>query len=623
MLSIGFFIGTKQNMSRVSFIGLLSIVAICGPILMWYRLLPTASALPNALSAFTWGILLIIWGVGCYRKKSHMSISLANWAWMVIGFWLVIQTRWVSPPYADTLVFPFAALMLAWALHAMGRNLSPEQRPEAATWLALGFITASYGTVAIQTLQLSGSGWLAGYVLPLPEGMQPFGNLAQRNQAAFVHVLGMLAVAARFSEVAPVKNNLRWFGLAMCLPMIFGLAMTSSRLFLVLGGLVWLAAVFKLGLVWRRNQTDSLPTWVRHLLSGLFFVSLYAVIYSSFAALLPLLAPAVTFDNVVERLGNVSNLTRIVLQHQAWEMFVSRPLTGTGWGSFSAFGLNWSDHSALPLFSDHSHFLPSQWLAELGIVGAILATPLITFVIRILFHANGWRKHFFMQGLIFLTMIYSCSEYPLWEGYFLFPVALVLGVLDAERDNISFDRLGKEHSQARISASWAALTGAVLLAGAVWSGVTYYKLHRLGKQVFTGKPVEASVFYGLNSIPLTFGYSPIVDLYLFVVVPMDREDLSDKLVLGERVAGRFIDSNILLRLSLFYALSGDINRSKRLIQDACRFYPDRCEFILQELGKVTPMNGNKLFESMRTELAEWWHTHPMRQRLPNAIIPKN
>lgn len=580
-------------------------LAMAGAVLMVYRVQPIPSAFANAWAALVWGAVLLVWGGVAFRRKVWLQVGLAGWSWLAVLLWLLVQTRLTRPPYADALLFPVAALALSWALHAMGSTLAADRRRQIADAIAVACWLSSLGTVFLQTLQLTQSPWLMGFVMPLPEGMQPFGNLAQRNQAAFVHVVGMLAWAHLWAHHGPSRTALRWGAMGLCLPMLWGLAMTSSRLFLFMGGLAWVAAAWRLGLLGR--DVSGARARARAAAMGLLLAVAYAACYAGFTAATPWLAPEVVFDNVVERLGNVSNQTRVVLQQQAWAMFSQSPLVGMGWGSFSAFALQWSDRSALPMFADHSHFLPSQWLAELGLVGLLVALPLVVLMLRLLISVELWRRRFFLQSFAVATLLYSCSEFPLWEGYFLFPFALVLGLLEAERRDM-LQMAGQEGKITKISASWAALVGLLLVVGSLWSAKTYLNLHYLGQKVFTGKPVEASVFGEIAVFP-AFGYSAFKDVYLFAILPIDKSDLEDKIAIGERVAGRFVDANVLQRLGFFYTLEGNLDRSKRLMQDACRFYPDKCSKILSDLLTV-PQTESDVFRQMHTELTQWWSSHP-------------
>lgn len=587
-------------------------LAVAGSVLMVYRVQPIPSAFANAWAALIWGAALLVWGGVTFGRKVWLQVSLAGWSWLAVLLWLLVQTRLTRPPYADALLFPVAALVLAWALHAMGGSMGNQRRRQIGDALALAWWVSSLGTVFLQTLQLTQSPWLLGFVMPLPEGMQPFGNLAQRNQAAFVHLVGMLAWAHLCAQHGSSRIFLRWGAMLLCLPMVWGLAMTSSRLFLFMGGLAWLASAWQLGLLGR--NLSGAGAWARAVAVGLLLATAYAACYAGFTAAMPWLAPEVMFDNVVERLGNVSNQTRVVLQQQAWAMFTQSPLAGMGWGSFSAFALQWSDRSALPMFADHSHFLPSQWLAELGLVGLLVALPLIVLMVRLCIGAELWRRRFFLQSFVVATLLYSCSEFPLWEGYFLFPFALVLGLLEAERRDLLLAAGNGAGKTVNVSASWVALAGLLLLVGSLWSARTYLNLHFLGQKVFTGKPVEAQVFGEIANVP-AFGYSAIKDVYLFVVLPVDRSDLQDKIAIGERVAGRFVDANVLQRLGFFYTLEGNLDRSKRLMQDACRFYPDKCGKVLSDLLTV-PQTESDVFRQMHAELTQWWSNHPRNPARP-------
>lgn len=589
-------------------------LAVVLPILLPYRVLPWPSTIPNAVASMFWSLWVFLVGLQAYRSNIKPVATWAQASWLMIIGWIVLQTRFIAPPYADGLIFPIGALALAWAIHTMAITLTDGTAKNAIDWLAVGMLTASVGTTVLQLIQLTESPFLAGYVMPLPVDMQPFGNLAQRNQAAFVHVTGIACLAYLFrhksTPLAP-RHVLLWA--VMCLPMIAGLSMSASRLFAVLGWAMLCANIIQLLSAFDGSNASKykIPILIPHLLlAGSLF---YLASYSAFVWLAALISPdTVAFDNVVERMGNVSNLTRIALQQQAWAMFTEHPFIGNGWGSFSAFALEWSEKSWLPLFATHSHILPTHWLAELGLLGLAAALPLSVLVWSLILRTNRSSQAFLLKCLLTLTILYSLSEYPLWEGYFLFPFAFMLGLLHRQYCNQHYTHT--PNASIHITPFAPMVVSIILSICSAWSASAYFKIHLLGQKVFTGQSVDSGVFKEIANMRQIFGFSSIMDVYLFASMPANPEMLKEQIKLGERVSGQFVDANILRQLGFLYILEGNQNSASRTFQNLCRFYPEKCPELLTTLRNYADNSTSETANQVWADLNRWFTTYLQRDK---------
>lgn len=570
-----------------------------------YRVLPWPSTIPNAVAGLLWSSWVLLIGLQAYRMKVSAPVSLAQSSWLLILGWIILQTRFLPAAYPDGLIFPLCALALAWAIHTCTRTLTDESASIAIIWLAAALIAASFGTSALQLIQLTESSLLAGYVIPRPTDMQPFGNLAQRNQAAFVHIMGMVSLTFFFSRKSTSLTSIQLITWAlMCLPMIAGLAMSASRLFSLLGGVVFCINALHLmnivGLKLKANKTAT-SAFFPAILSTILYFALYAV----FVILGNLVTPnTVEFDNVVERMGNVSNLTRIALQQQAWAMFLAHPLIGNGWGSFPAFALQWSDRSWLPLYSTHSHVLPTHWLSELGLIGLAVALPLTVLIWQVLRQPTQTNEAFLLKCLISCMLLYSLSEYPLWEGYFLFPFAFMLALL--HRLQVHDAIAPSFHSGRKISPFIPLLLSSFILIGSAWSAHAYYKIHLIGQKVFTGQSISAEVFREIASMRSLFGFSSIMDVYLFASMPATPELLKEQINLGERVSGQYIDANILRQLGFLYILDNNQSSALRTFENLCRFYPEKCPELLNTIKDYSERSASTTANQVWADLNSWF-----------------
>lgn len=595
--------------------------------LLPYRLQPISAQIPNAWATIGFSFFLCVLSVWLYIKKIKLTWIYPMWGWCAAFLLIFIHTRFTLAGHKDALVFPIVAMILAGCIHLLTMNASTVTRKTLSNALAWAFYVAGLGTCLLQLHQLTDASILRGWVFPLPADMQPFGNVAQRNEAAFLHSLAMAGAAHWLTDRCTRPKRIVLAVLLM-LPLIFGISLTGSRLFLLVGG-----AMFASTLTWlsqpmpyiRQNPTH--PVNLRMIQIWIASLCLYAAAYTLSILAIDWIPHRPAFDSVVERISNVSNLTRIALQQQAWAMFIDKPLTGQGWGSFSAFGLQWSDRSLLPLFADHSHFLPSQILAEMGLLGIAAFSPLAWLIFKTQTNRFLWNSYFFPQCMCTLTIVYSCSEFPLWNGYYLFPFALCLGILTELNPNESFcDKNSNRiitpaaqvqtaipHATNQLSASWITLLALLIIAGTVITSKVFIDLHILGGDVFTGKRIDPVVFEKINKIEPAFGFSAIKEVYLFVNIVSDTNDLESKITLGERVTKRFTDAPILLQLGILYALNKEEDKSTRILQDACRFYPLKCEETIEKIKDLPDVHGH-IFQRIHQRLIVWW---PESNQNPN------
>lgn len=602
----------KYVLSSVTWILVFIAVAIAP--LLPDRLLPISSQLPNAWAAFWFCIFLLISSIALQINKNWPHWHYSMWGWVGMCLLVFVNTRFTLAAHKDALIFPIMALMLAGCIHFIATNVSNEIRGTLASSLAWSFYIAGFATFLLQLYQLTDAKFMGSWVFPLSAGMQPYGNVAQRNEAAFILVLAM-AGAAQWMQCRCRQWNHLLPTIVLMIPMIAGISLTGSRLFLFLGGAVFASCIaWVVQPVLRQQHFQRIRAWTTSL--ALAAITLYALMYTLFIVALDWLPHRPTFDSVVERIGNVSNLTRIALQQQAWAMFLDKPLTGQGWGSFSAFGLQWSDRSLLPLFADHSHFLPSQILAEAGLLGVIVLIPLIYCLITALLNRELWRNYFFPQSMCLLTTIYSFSEFPLWTGYFLLPFSLCMGIISSKKEffpkaltasipNTESKSHTSHNKKLDISYFLISCIALITAFGTVISSKIYVELNILSSSVFTHNKVDNSVFEKINNIEPAFGFSAIKEMYLFVSIKTDSNDLDNKIALGERVAKRFVDTTILFKLGILYGIKNEEDKLFRIIQDACRFYPLQCEQTLEKLQNLNDVNDH-IFQRIHHNLVSWW-----------------
>lgn len=563
-------------------------VAYVGGVLTPYRVLPLPSLFANAWAALFLGLGLAFW----YIRAPLRRPQGASWTWLLLLAVVVLQPVLHRIDYPDSLVFPVGALLLCALLSQALQHASSSAVSRFETCLAWAFVVASLGTLLLQWLQFTfPTAVLPWFVMHLPDGMQPFGNLAQRNQAAFVHALGLAALA--FLHTTQPAG--RWVPWIVAAGMVSGVALSGSRL-----GVILALAAFA---TWRTvaapgDDASRQNRWRNRFLRLAGSLFLYALIYAISLWVIEHWPGKTRFDTVVDRLINVSNLSRIALQQQAFQMFAEHFWIGAGWGSFSAEGLRRVQLSWMPLFADHSHLFITQIAAELGVLGLLTLVP-ATYIVVTAYRNQNWRQRPFVWLTLVLMIMYSCSEYPLWHGYFLFVFVAFLSVATGTADDSADTTVvGNRH---RILALLAVI---LVIAGTIQTTVRYLELHWLGQKVFTGKDISAEVKKEIAAKADSPGFSAITELYTFVIVGISTDDLDRKLELGARVVSRFVDATLLEKQALLLLLSHEDDKAFATYQAACRFYRPKCNGLIENLDRVAAVHGDQ-FRAASIRLKLW------------------
>ena len=294
---------------------------------------------------------------------------------------------------------------------------SEEVRPEFAIdalFLAIGL--ACVASVGIQMRQWIWQGEPDLWVVPLAE-LRPFGNLAQPNQMATLHLWGIIATAWGFHK----GKFGRGAALAIVLFLLFGIALTQSRtaivaIFMLLGMAVWWRGL------WRS------PARVIGAITGL---ALYF-----WACLLGLgsISHALLLDkpfSAMERIGGHD------IRWEVYKLFVDaalqRPWFGYGWSPVTPAQFAVAErHPALGGVFQQSHNLFLDFVLWLGIpLGLAVSACLVAwYVARIKRVASV--KDALLVMFISVVGLHAMLELPLHYAYMLFPTGLVVGALNVK-----------------------------------------------------------------------------------------------------------------------------------------------------------------------------------------------
>jgi hypothetical protein len=430
------------------------------------------------------------------------------------------------------------------------------------------------GTLAAQVQQLLYPMTLEGWIIPRPPGMQPFGNLAQRNHAACVHALSLLSLAYAASVSWRYRGIARGLLLVAAGASLMGLAMTGSRIGTILGALAALGAA--------RLAVPGFA-WRRHFIWVVVFVAGYGMAYAVASSWLFSLPTMTDAHGAGTRWATYGTGTRVALLFQSWDMFASNPLIGSGWLSYSLESLRRVETLSHPQFAGNAHNLVAHLAAETGLLGLVIVLVPLGLV--------GWhalrRPRPFSAEVVFLIvmivafLVYSMTEFPLWFTFFLLPFMFALGALERPVAAIPLSR------------SMRALLVALCIAmasGAWWAMERFGMIARLVGSVYSMGHIKPEIRAAAVKYLDSPGFAEQTEFLAFGLLSVDVEDIEKKVALGERVVAYHIDAFMLQKQASLLALAGNHERGADYLVAACRFYPERCRFTMNSIKRIAAMD---------------------------------
>jgi len=165
---------------------------------------------------------------------------------------------------------------------------------------------------------------------------------------------------------------------------------------------------------------------------------------------------------------------------KAWQIFLSAPWFGHGWGSYPLYGFltNVYPTTFRPYETDvlftHSHNSFLNLLAEMGIVGTALVLLGMLWAIRGCFQRANAPAGVFILALMSVSLVHSALEYPLWYIYFLSIFALFIGFAPASAKASAQPPVGN----LKTVYAATALAIALLSAGIVYTATVYQDLRQ-------------------------------------------------------------------------------------------------------------------------------------------------
>lgn len=363
-------------------------------------------------AAFAAGLLII--GALLY-KGSTIKISHVFLFIFVLSFIPVLQYVTGIIYLSGDALISCLYLLGFFAMLATGYNLANTDtlRPALINWLAGTLIiaaTISVGLALYQwTLQPS-SFWIAD----LPPNARPFANLSQPNQLATLLSMGLAAVLFFYEKHLLHRTS----SSLLTLLLLFAIALTQSRT-------PWLMAIFFVVLwLWKFNSAQRrLPR---------IWAFAWVAIFVGFIFILPHLAQWLQLGGTTSVAKRAQALERWDLYVQFYQAIIHGPLWGYGWQQVSTAQLAITPLYPVAIYTEYTHNILLDLLIWNGpILGSIIIIAVSYYLLRLAFLARSAENLFVLMAVGFF-LLHSMLEYPHAYAYFLLPVGLLIGILQAD-----------------------------------------------------------------------------------------------------------------------------------------------------------------------------------------------
>ena len=525
--------------SRTPILLLAAVVAAAAPSLLAYNVSPSPTFLNQALALGTWGGFALLLAAG-QRSAAGFAASRAAAPVQLALALIAAAALWSGTAGAlpSSLCLSALGLLGAAALlvHSGSAACSSDEAGDLFALFSWGFLIAGGLNLAIGLVQVFAPGLADGDWIAVSNITgRAVGNLRQPNHLSSLLLWAAIGAVALL-EMRRLGRRAAAAALAL---LVFAVVLTASRT-----GLVSVLLLAFWGAADRR-----LARFTRVLLLAAPLV--YAVAWLGMAQWAA--ASSHAFGGAARLAESDISGSRFGIWANTLELIRQHPWAGVGFGEFN---LAWTltPFPGRPVaFFDHTHNLPLQLAAELGLpLAAVVMALLLWALARGLRGAwaapgdEGMARRAAM-GMVLMIGLHSLLEYPLWYGYFLLPAAWAWGFA-----------LHPAQPAARrdLRAPWLVWAGAALVVAAVLSVADYARV----AVIFSARPglppLEQRIAEGRRSV--LFGHHADYAAVTSGVPVLDEARAFD------RATHYLLDTRLMMAWSRALAEQGRLDEARHL-----------------------------------------------------------
>lgn len=439
-------------------------------------------------------------------------------------------------------------VLFAAFLVILGNDLTAQfGRERVCDVLAAFLLAGALANSIAGILQVTGIPQPVEAFISYLNGRRAIGNIGQSNLYANYLALGEASLAYLYAR-GSVRPSLAIVACALLLP---AAALAASRSYLLYLGYFAILSWMTL----RRYESGFGHR-----------ICIAAVTLGIVGSQLQWLVPAILNASgfLIERASpsdwtatvDASTGLRLIVWQLAWQLFVAAPWLGVGPGEFSGagFALGLPVELGAGLIWTSPHNLILQLLSETGLVGALpVSVGLLLWATRSKrdFLSGQSPAMWWVAACVGVELMHALVEFPLWYAHFLAITALLMGVGAGVGVGIAVRPFA-----ARFALTACSLAGALGLASTVYD----YARFDLAIPASDGRslaPPSRAVADRTILRELRDGIlAPRIELMLFLALPLDQNDVAEKIAIGARVLRVWPSSRVVSRQSIYLALAG-------------------------------------------------------------------
>lgn len=496
------------------------------------------------------GLFVLVAG---FLHRANVEIRLPSIALLPVGLALIIAVQvcfgMLTFPSDGVLAIGYFTLAAIGIL--LGATIASEVHGPERVCAAIAYAHLIAGLISalIASLQFANIEYLFvpfAMLMDHTKPIRPHGNIAQANQLALLFCLGIASAWWLFQKG---RLGSRLAILAVFL-LIWGLALTQSRI-----GWVILPSFAILAFIWRR-KFNFLPV-SPIVIGGLLLFYLLLVI--GLPEISSIFGSQVT--SPVERI--TGNAVRLILFQQAWAVSITHPWFGAGWYEFGPQQVAVAADFPITVYARHCHNLLLNFAAELGWPVTIVAIGSVVLWMRAILRKNVTPLIALLLFFVVAIGAHSMVEFPLWYGYVLFPVSVLIGMAHQEQLGSVRYLLSRRYVATLLITGISLLIFFAMDYRRAAAGFTAMEFNAMGV-VIDKNALEKPSF---TVLPQMYGYFEFLDVPIRPGIPQSE------IMKMERITKRFGGTLMLTRMSQVYALNDRPEDAIRAMTTIQRLHP--------------------------------------------------
>jgi hypothetical protein len=268
-------------------------------------------------------------------------------------------------------------------------------------------------------------------------------------------------------------------------------------------------------------------------------------------------------NSLTERAGG-GYAARWVLFQEAWAISIAHPWFGAGWYEFGPQQVFIAADFPVTVYARHCHNLLLNFAAELGWPVTILAIGSFVIWIRAILRKGITTQIAMLVFFVAAIALHSMVEFPLWYGYVLFPLSLLIGMAHQEQLDCVNCLLRRRSITVLLVAGVFLLVFLAVDYRRVAAGFTAMEFDAMGVVV------DKSVLKKPSFTVL----SPMYGYFEFLNQPVQSGMSQPKIAEMEQITKRFGGTLMLTRLSQIYALNGRPRDAIKAMKTIQRLHPN-------------------------------------------------